>query len=180
VFGDVVHKAVELGIASEEESTIRRLSEQLAIQHDVNPDRLSESDVTAILRHVNSAVEYLDSLDWDGGVDEKMVRAMLDSGQLYGYIDHISKMDDGYSVVDYKTNDISRSQLIDAKSDYYEWQMKAYAVSLHQSNPQMNVEATLLFTETDAQRSFHWSPGELEELETELDAAISSRLSNHL
>jgi ATP-dependent helicase/nuclease subunit A len=180
VFGDVVHKAVELGIASEDESTIRRLSEQVAIQHDVNPDRLSESDVTAILRHVNSAVEYLDSLDWDGGVDEKMVRAMLDSGQLYGYIDHISKMDDGYSVVDYKTNDISRSQLIDAKSDYYEWQMKAYAVSLHQSNPQMNVEATLLFTETDAQRSFHWSPGELEELETELDAAICSRLSNHL
>jgi ATP-dependent helicase/nuclease subunit A len=179
VFGDVVHKAVELGIDSGDESTIRRMSEQVAIQHDVHPDRLAESDVTEILRHVNSAVEYLNSLERDGGVDEKMVRATLDSGQLYGNIDHLSVTGDEYQVVDYKTNNISSPQLIDAKSEYYKWQMKAYAVALHQFNPDKHVEATLLFTEVGAQRSFRWNPGELAELTTDLNATVRSSLSGH-
>jgi ATP-dependent helicase/nuclease subunit A len=149
-------------------------------QHDVSADNVTRTDLSDISRHVETAAEYLDSRDAGSSVDEKLVRAMLDSGQLYGYVDHIRKTDEKYVVVDYKTNDVSRSRLIDAKSDHYEWQMKAYAVALHQSDPGMNVDATLLFTEADAQRAFHWSPDELEELETELDAAIRSRLSNHL
>jgi ATP-dependent helicase/nuclease subunit A len=180
VFGDVVHKALELRIDPEEESTLRRLTEQVVAQHDVSADNVTRTDLSDISRHVETAAEYLDSRDAGSSVDEKLVRAMLDSGQLYGYVDHIRKTDEKYVVVDYKTNDVSRSRLIDAKSDHYEWQMKAYAVALHQSDPGMNVDATLLFTEADAQRAFHWSPDELEELETELDAAIRSRLSNHL
>lgn len=141
---------------------------------------MTQTDLSDISRHVATASEYLTSLDEGGSVDEKMVRAMLDSGQLYGYADHISKTDGGYHVIDYKTNDISRPHLIDAKSNYYVWQMKAYAVALHQSNPQMNVEATLLFTEAGVRRPFQWSPEELEDLETELDATVCSRLSTHL
>ncbi|WP_248895417.1 UvrD-helicase domain-containing protein [Haloplanus halobius] len=180
VFGDVVHKAVELRVNPDDESTLLRLTEQVATQHEVSSDNVTQTDLSDISRHVATASEYLNSLDEGGTVDEKMVRAMLDSGQLYGYVDHISKTDGGYHVVDYKTNDISRPHQIEAKSDYYEWQMKAYAVALHQSNPQMDVEATLLFTEAGAQRSFLWSPEELEDLETELDATVCSRLSTHL
>lgn len=103
---------------------------------------------------MNSAAEYLDSPDGDGGVDENMVRAILDSGQLYGNVDYLSTTGDEYHVVDYKTNYISNAQLIDAKSELYKWQMKAYAVALHQFDPDKHVEATLLFTEADAQRLF--------------------------
>jgi ATP-dependent helicase/nuclease subunit A len=180
VFGDVVHKALELHVDPEDESTLHRLTEQVATQHDVSADTVTQTDLSDISRHVATAAEYLISLEEGGSVDEKMVRAILDSGQLYGYVDHISKTDGGFHVVDYKTNDISRPQLIDAKSDYYEWQMKAYAVALHQSDPQMPVEVTLLFTEAGVQRSFRWSPDELQDVETELDATVSSRLSTHL
>lgn len=180
VFGDIVHKLVELDSDLEDQSFVRQLAEQFAIQHDVDPSRIDGSNIAQVQRHAQRAIDYLDSVDAVHTVDEKPVRATLGSGEVYGDIDHLSVTDDTYHIVDYKTNAITDLEAIEEKASFYEWQMKAYAVALYQADRKRTVEATLLFTEANEPKRYKWSPDELADLYAELDTVIKTSLSGIL
>jgi hypothetical protein len=59
---------------------------------------------------------------------------------------------------------------------YYQHQMKAYAVALHQLNPHRRVQASLVFTDPDQAWHTEWQTGELGEME----AAMHETLEAHL
>lgn len=179
VSGDVVHKALELGVDPEDDSAITRLAEQFAVEHDVDTDRVYGEDIAEMQRHLRAALDYLEGIDGHP-VEEKSVRATLESGEVYGDIDHLSVTDDEYHIVDYKTDAITDLEALDEKADLYEWQMKAYVVALHQTAPERSVRATLLFTEAGKPRTFEWEPDELADLQVELEEAIRFRLSGFI
>jgi len=175
VFGDVVHKAIELGVAPDEKAAIRRLAEQFADQHDAEVSQVTDTDIAELQEHLRTAIEFVDDLDGNA-VDEKSVRAILDGGEVYGDIDRLVISDDGYHIVDYKTNAISDSSVIEEKVDGYSWQMRAYATALHQADSDRSVRATLLFTNIGQAVNLEWETEELDELSVDIDQAIRSRI----
>ncbi len=179
VFGSALHKAVELGIEPENTEKLRQLLEQFAVQADVLLDRISESDVTELQRHLRVARDYLDELEAPVATDERRVHATLEHGETYGDIDHLIVTDDGYHIVDYKTNKITDREKLEKKAQHYRWQMLAYAVALCQNSSPEQVEATLLFTETGRIREFEWTVHELTQQEETLDEIISTTLVTH-
>lgn len=175
VFGDALHKATELGIDPGDTEQLRTLLTQFARDHNVTPDRVSADDVTELRRHRRVAQEFLAGLDGTA-VAERPVRALLDGGEVYGDIDHLLVTPDTYHIVDFKTNVVDDPGEIPAKASSYSWQLRAYAVGLHQSDPDRDVQATLLFTDADETWVVEWTAAELD-IETErLDSAIRSSL----
>ncbi|WP_049893917.1 exodeoxyribonuclease V subunit beta [Salinarchaeum sp. Harcht-Bsk1] len=175
VFGDVVHKAVELGVTPEDEMTIRRMAEQFATEDDEFV-RIEDSDISELQAHVRTAVEFVEGIQGTA-VDEKPVRATLESGEVYKDIDRLVVTEDAFHVVDYKTSAVEDRARIQEKAEHHAWQMRAYAVALHQADPEREVEATLLFTTSDHPERFHWIPEDLESLTEELDARIASTVA---
>ena len=90
---------------------------------------------------------------------------------MSGLIDHLVTTPDAYHIVDYKTNDITAAEVA-AKADYYRTQMEAYAVALHQNEPEKTVAATLYFTTPDEPHRFEWTPSELAALAASMEATI--------
>ena len=176
VFGSALHKAVELEIEPDNAERLRELLEQFAVQADVSADRIDESDISELQRHLRVAREYLDGLDAPVATDERRVHATLENGETYGDIDHLIVTDDAYHIVDYKTNKITDEVSIDKKAQHYKWQMLAYAVALHQNDSTRDVKATLLFTEMGEPRTFSWSAEKLKRQGDRLNNDICSVL----
>ncbi|TKX45556.1 hypothetical protein EXE41_11065 [Halorubrum sp. SD690R] len=161
VFGSTLHKAVELEIEPDNAERLRELLEQFTVQADVSLDRIAESDLSELQRHLRVARDFLDDLDAPVATDERRVHATLENGETYGDIDNLIVTDDAYHIVDYKTNKITDEASIDEKAQQYKWQMLAYAVALYQNDSTRDVKATLLFTEVGEPRTFSWSSDEL-------------------
>jgi ATP-dependent helicase/nuclease subunit A len=176
VFGSALHKAVELEIDPVNAEKLRQLLEQFAVQADVSLDRIDESDITELQRHLRVARDYLDELDAPVATDERWVHATLEHGEMYGDIDHLIVRDDAYHIVDYKTTKITDQAKLEEKAQHYEWQMLAYAVALYQSDATRDVRATLLFTEADEPRTFTWALEELDIQEERLNDGICHEL----
>ena len=172
VFGSTLHKAVELEIEPDNAEKLRELLEQFAVQADVSADRIDESDISELQRHLRVAREYLDDLDAPIATDERRVHATLDDGETYGDIDHLIVTDDAYHIVDYKTNKITDEASLDEKAHHYKWQMLAYAVALYQNDSTRDVKAILLFTEVEEPRTFSWTPEELNRQQSSLNDNI--------
>jgi hypothetical protein len=81
---------------------------------------------------------------------------------------------------DYKTNRLDSADDIDAKERHYRWQMLAYAVALHQTDPSRSVRATLLFTDLAEPRTLSWSPAELADHASSLPERIVKHLASEL
>lgn len=178
VFGNALHKAAELELDPDDERALRRLVEQFVVQADISMERIDDSDVTELQRHLRVAREHLGGIDAPVTADERRVQATLEHGETYGEIDHLAVFDDTYQIVDYKTNKITDPEVIDEKARDYAWQMRAYAVALHQSDPTREVQATLLFTEAGESWEFEWSVEELVTQETRLDETICAALGD--
>jgi ATP-dependent helicase/nuclease subunit A len=127
-------------------------------------------------------IDSVDALHADHTVvatyDEFNVTATFDGGEVAGLIDHLVVTPAAYHIVDYKTNDIGVGE-VSEKAAYYRPQMAAYAVALHQHDPDKRVTATLYFTTPAEPHRFTWTPSELatltENLETELLARVDGR-----
>jgi ATP-dependent helicase/nuclease subunit A len=176
VFGSALHKAVELEVQPDNAERLQHLLYQFAVQADVSLDRIDESDISELRRHLRVAREYLDDIDASTATDERRVHATLEDGETYGDIDHLIVTDDAYHIVDYKTNKITDQGLLDEKAQQYKWQMLAYAVALHQNDSTRDVKATLLFTEVGEPRTFSWSAEKLERHGDRLNNDICSVL----
>jgi ATP-dependent helicase/nuclease subunit A len=86
---------------------------------------------------------------------------------------------EAYHVVDYKTNRLTAAE-VPEKAAYYRTQMEAYAIALHQQDPERTVTATLYFTEPGEPHEFEWSSTELEELEARTGRKIRATMSGDI
>ena len=179
VFGSALHKAVELEIDPDNAERLRELLEQFSVQADVSLDRIGESDLSELQRHLRVAREYLADLDAPIATDERRVHATLEDGETYGDIDHLIVTDDAYHIVDYKTNKITDRALLDEKAQHYKWQMLAYAVALYQNDSTRDVKATLLFTEVEENRTVSWTSEELKRQQSKLNDNICEVLTSN-
>lgn len=176
IFGTAVHKAVERRIDATDTETLRTVLEQCAVHGDASPDAVTPAVVTELEEHVSTARSYIASLP-DGAVaDERSVTVSLPSGEVYGDIDHLVVTEDAFHIVDYKTNQLQTAAAAKTAATQYQWQLRAYAVALHQTDPDRAVTASLVFTDVDADVEYSWAPADLEALETTLDSEIRQSL----
>ena len=178
VFGDIVHRAAELRVDPAATEQISQLAKQYANEHNIALDRFDEDTLSELSEHIRSAIEHVheatDDADWN--VDEIRVQADLTGGEVQGYIDHLSCDESLYHIIDYKTNNVDTIEDIESEAKKYRWQMRAYAVALHQIDPTNHVRATLLFTELDETVTMDWTPAELDSLTETLSSEITQRL----
>jgi len=179
VFGDIVHRAAELRIDPTATEQISQLAEQYANEHNIALDRFDEDTLRELSEHIDFAIAYLHeaTADADWSVDEIRVEADLTGGEIQGYIDHLSCDGSLYHIIDYKTNNVDSIEELELEAKKYRWQMRAYAVALHQIDPTNRVQATLLFTELDESITMEWTPAELDSLTETLSSEIRQRLN---
>jgi ATP-dependent helicase/nuclease subunit A len=92
-------------------------------------------------------------------------------------VDHLVATPEGYHIVDYKTNDLTAAG-VPAKAKFYRWQLLAYAVALHQNDPDASVTATLYFTKPEEAHRFEWSSVDLEANADELAGRVRRRVAD--
>lgn len=175
VFGEMVHRLCELRPPDEQ------LDDVLAqvFEAEDAPGEFTAEHRERVVEHATRAIEFVDErhaeFDVVGTYDELAVTAEFETGELSGLIDHLVVTPNGYHVIDYKTNDIEASE-VEEKADYYRTQMEAYAIALHQQDPSREVTTTLYFTTPGEDRQFAWTPGELDDLEAEVESEIQQRI----
>ena len=175
VFGELVHRLCELRPPDDHvDDVIDQVLD--AEDHD---EPLTAADRERVLDHAERSMAYVDALhdeyDVEYTYDELRVTAEFDRGEVSGLIDHLVVTPDAYHVVDYKTNDIEVSEVAE-KAEYYRTQMAAYAIALHQQDPERTVTTTLYFTTPDEAHRFEWTPAELDALKREFGVELTQAI----
>ena len=173
----MVHRLCELRPPAEQwETVIERMHE--AEDSDVE---LTDSMRRRVRDHATRAMEFVDELhgrhEIEFTYDELSVTATFDRGEVSGLIDHLGVTPDAYHVVDYKTNDITDAE-VEAKADYYRTQLAAYAIALHQQDPDRDVLAALYFTSPEVSSKFEWDSAELDELHEQIADRIEGAIDS--
>jgi len=134
-------------------------------------ESLTDEDRDRVLRYADRAVEFVDQYEASRSVtntfDELSVVARFDDARIVGDIDHLVVTPDAFHVIDYKTNSL-RGRDLDDLVEYYRPQLRAYAVALHQSDPDRAVRSVLYFTDGDRARVEEFSSTELRALEADV------------
>ena len=176
-FGELVHRLCELRPPDDRWDDVVA---QTLVDEEVDRS-LTDEEHDRVRDHAERAMAHVDALHADCEVeytyDELSVTAEFDAGEVSGLIDHLVVTPQAYHVVDYKTNDITADELPE-KAAYYRTQMEAYAVALHQNEPERTVTATLYFTTPDEPHRFEWTPAELATLTDEVEAEILGRVAS--
>ncbi len=170
-FGEAVHRLCELRPPADRREAV---IEQVLEEKDVDSE-LTATSREAIVRHAQRGSEYVDGLHADADVqeayDELYVTAEFEAGEISGFIDHLVVTPDAYHVVDYKTNYVTAAE-VPEKAAYYRTQMEAYAIALHQQDPERAVTATLYFIEPGESYEFEWKVAALEALRERTEQTI--------
>jgi ATP-dependent helicase/nuclease subunit A len=177
VFGEAVHRLCELRPPTDRRDDV---VDQTLVDEGVDSD-LTEADRATIHEHADRAIAFVDDLHADHEVtatyDELRVTAEFDDGEVSGFVDHLVATPEGYHIVDYKTNDLTAAG-VPAKAKFYRWQLLAYAVALHQNDPDASVTATLYFTKPEEAHRFEWSSVDLEANADELAGRVRRRVAD--
>jgi ATP-dependent helicase/nuclease subunit A len=146
-WGSAVHELLE--IATKTPSVdLRASASLLANQYDLGSERVGELLTTA------DAVTHSDV--WKRSLESKRCFSELpfetlsrsDDGQpmiTRGVIDLLFEEDDGWVIVDYKTDDITESDIVSAVN-YYRPQLKHYAIHWHETTGNHVAQLGLYFT----------------------------------
>ena len=173
LFGDIVHKIAELGVA---EAEWPRIAAEYLAGEEASMDDLDKEQLRT---HAANAVGFVTDLEDNPTVDalhhELFVTTELSVGEIVGFIDLLAVTDDAYHVIDYKTSNLAGTTA-DDKAEEYQPQLDAYAVGLHQANPERAVKTTLLFTETGETVTDVYDPEELPSLATDLETLVNDRI----
>jgi ATP-dependent helicase/nuclease subunit A len=125
--------------------------------------------------HAQRGIDYVDEQTTDVDVehqyDELYVTAEFEQGEISGFIDHLIITPDAYHIIDYKTGDVTLEEL-KADAEYYENQMKAYAIALNQQETGRGVRVSLVFTTLDDAWDVQWSPDEIESMRKQISKEI--------
>jgi ATP-dependent helicase/nuclease subunit A len=139
-------------------------------------ESLTADDRERITTYAERAIDYVDEYEAARTVtsthDELSVVARFDGARVEGDIDHLVVTPDAFHVIDYKTNDL-RTRDLDGLVAYYRAQLRAYAVALHQSDPNRTVHLVLYFTDAPEARTERFDPADLDNLGERIDAEIA-------
>jgi len=175
VFGEMVHRICEL---RPPESRWSNLMEQTLVDEDVDVELTSELQ-RRVSEHSQRGIAYVDEQASDAEVeqqyDELYVTAEFDRGEIAGYIDHLIVSDDAYHIIDYKTGAVTPEE-IEEDAEYYQNQMKAYAVALHQQQTDRPVRVSLVFTDIDEAWEIEWNTAEIESMTENLESDLLTRI----
>jgi ATP-dependent helicase/nuclease subunit A len=175
VFGEMVHRICEL---RPPESQWPNLMEQTLVEEDADVD-LTDDLQRRVSEHAHRGIDYVDQQasgdDVEQQYDELYVTAEFDRGEIAGYIDHLIVSPDAYHVVDYKTGSVAPDELED-DAEYYENQMKAYAIALHQQETGRSVRVSLVFTDIDDAWETEWTQSEIESMTEDLERELLTRI----
>jgi ATP-dependent helicase/nuclease subunit A len=84
--------------------------------------------------------------------------------------------DDAYHIIDYKTGSVTLEE-IEGDAEYYQNQMKAYAVALHQQQTERPVRVSLIFTDIGEAWETKWNTTEIESMTENLESDLLTRIS---
>ena len=175
VFGEMVHRICEL---RPPESQWANLMEQTLVDEDADVE-LTDGLHRRVSEHTQRGIEYVDEQasgsDVEQQYDELYVTAEFDQGEIAGYIDHLIVRPDAYQIVDYKTGAVAPEEL-EADAEYYQNQMKAYAIALHQQETDRSVRVSLVFTDIDEVWETEWSPTDIESMTETLRRDLLTRI----
>gem|GEM_PF-4134142 len=176
--GRVIHKALQnlLPQLSKVDDDMIAISVRNAILLEsnirVDQDKISNT-IIDIRQNVANAIETIRRLNFKGQMYvEQTITQRFWEDYLTGTIDLLLENENGFQIIDYKTNRIDRD--IEKIYEDYEIQMKMYALLCRLINPyQKSVQATLVFTRKKGlafSKSYHVE--ELEGFASELRALI--------
>mgnify|MGYP000414933268 FL=1 len=175
IFGELVHRLCEL---RPPRSQWPDLMQQTLVAEDATGD-LTEDLQQRVATHASRGIAYVDEQIEDASVDQQYdelyVTAAFDNGEITGFIDHLIVTPARYHIIDYKTGTVDESG-IEEDATYYQNQLKAYAVALHQHDPHRQVRASLVFTDPDQAWHTEWHRDELDEIESAIQQTIESHL----
>jgi ATP-dependent helicase/nuclease subunit A len=175
VFGEMVHRICEL---RPPESQWPSLMEQTLVDEDADVG-LTDDLQRRVSEHAHRGIDYVDEQASGDEVaqqyDELYVTAEFDQGEIAGYIDHLIVNPDAYHVVDYKTGSVEPDELED-DAEYYENQMKAYAIALYQQGTDRSVRVSLVFTDIDDAWETEWSPAEIASITRDIENELLTRI----
>ncbi|WP_311172657.1 UvrD-helicase domain-containing protein [Halobellus ordinarius] len=175
VFGEMVHRICEL---RPPESRWPNLMEQTLVDEDATVE-LTDELQRRVSEHAERGIEYVDQqaaeVEVEHQYDELYVTGEFDRGEIAGYIDHLLVSDDAYHIIDYKTGAVTPEEIED-DAEYYENQMKAYAVALHQQQTERPVRVSLVFTDIDETWEIEWSTNEIESMSENLESDLLTRI----
>ena len=175
IFGELVHRLCELRPPRSQWPDL--MQQTLAAEDATGP--LTEDLRQRVAAHASRGIAYVDQQIEDVSVDQQYdelyVTAEFDNGEITGFIDHLVVTPEQYHIIDYKTGAVDETG-IEEDAAYYQHQLKAYAVALHQQNPHRRVQASLVFTDPDQAWHTEWQTSELDEME----AAIHETLGTHV
>ncbi|MCQ4334928.1 UvrD-helicase domain-containing protein [Natronomonas sp. F2-12] len=176
VFGEMVHRICEL---RPPESRWLNLMEQTLVDEDATVE-LTDELQRRVSEHAQRGIEFVDEqtakVEVDQQYDELYVTAEFDRGEIAGYIDHLIVSDEAYHIIDYKTGAVT-PEAIEEDAEYYQNQMKAYAVALNQQQTDRPVRVSLVFTEIDEAWEIEWSTMEIESMTENLESDLLTRIS---
>ncbi|WP_435075271.1 UvrD-helicase domain-containing protein [Halorubrum sp. HHNYT27] len=174
VFGEVVHRLCEL---RPPESKWPDLIHQTLVDESI-AGNLTSDLLDRVETHARRGIEYVNTQAASGVVDQQYdelyITAEFDRGEISGFIDHLIVTPDAYHVIDYKTGAMTQETLA-AEADYYETQLKAYAIALNQQDSDRRVRVSLVFTALDTAWETMWPPSEVHTFYDEIRAAIWDR-----
>jgi len=176
VFGEIVHRICEL---RPPESQWRNLMEQTLVDEAADAD-LTDDLQRRVSDHAQRGIEYVNEQAAGNEVeqqyDELYVTAEFDQGEIAGYIDHLIVTPDTYHIVDYKTGAVEPEK-INNDAEYYQNQLKAYAIALHQQETGRSVRASLVFTDIDEAWETEWNPADIKSMKESLQRDLLTRIN---
>lgn len=174
VFGEVVHRLCELRPPDDRwmgliQQTLAEEGAQVTLTDELK---------RRVQTHARRGIEYVDTqaaaVEVEQQYDELYITAEFDRGEISGFIDHLIVTPDSYHIIDYKTGNVTPEEL-DTEAEYYESQLQAYAVALHQQDSDRQVRASLVFTASDTAWETTWSPAEIQTISDQIQTAIWDR-----
>ena len=174
VFGEMVHRICEL---RPPEPRWPDLMEQTLVDEDATAP-LTTGLQNQVSTHAQRGIDYVDAQTAEADVeyqyDELYVTAEFEQGEISGYIDHLIVTPTSYHIIDYKTGDVTPEDY-ENDAQYYQNQMKAYAIALNQQENERSVRISLIFTSIDEAWEVEWSTEEVDSIEADIQEELTGQ-----
>jgi ATP-dependent helicase/nuclease subunit A len=176
VFGEMVHRICELRPPASQWSD---LMEQTLVDEGATFG-LSDELQRRVSEHAQRGIEYVENraseVEVNQQYDELYVTAEFERGEISGYIDHLIVSAEAYHIIDYKTGAVTPEKIED-DAEYYQNQMKAYVIALHQQQTERSVHVSLVFTDIGETWEIEWNPAEIKSMTEDLKSDLLTRIS---
>jgi ATP-dependent helicase/nuclease subunit A len=148
--GTIVHGVCEFDpTPADRDEIVARLAAGMGLKLDEHAvDHIRAHADRGIAFHRAAAATFTDPTVYH----EFPATVRLGDRRVIGEIDYLAVTDEGFHIIDYKTNRISEDGGVDQLAAHYQPQLETYAAAVLQHDPSKRVTATLYFTRADEAR----------------------------